>query len=184
VAVPSNRIVVLATLFSLGCAMVEHGYSDRWDYADVEAGIYFNLPPGWSFLPPHSVEAVVGGLANGLPTRSHFGAVREATREYNYPDGFVVFSGPTHHPSGPRLTLSQACARLFANAPYVEDGSRRLFAENHQYCAIPPDPIRGLEGTLYLVVGKAGVIFVAAFAPTFPAETRIGDALRRLYFAP
>ena len=177
-----SRVAIALAVCSLGCAATPRQTPQRWDYVDTQAGIYFSLPPGWAFLPEDTVEAMVAGFGAGA-TRAHFAAVREETRQLNYPDGIVVFSSPppadTH-----TFTLAQACERLFGNAPIVDSSGTRLFAKRERFCAIKPDPTLGLEGTLYLLVSRAELIFVMTFAPTAPVETQAQDALARLLFEP
>ena len=177
----AQLIAIVIAMYSLGCVT-----ADPWDYADTDAGVYFSLPPGWNFLPASRAEAFANRMTNGQPSRAHFWAVREASRGLNYPDSIVVFSSPESDQSAARFTLDEACDRLGRHRPILgdEEGTARVILGGQQFCTVKPDPSLGLEGSLYVGVGRMGLIFVMAFSPTKPAGTQVEDALAQLRFEP
>jgi len=174
------RIAIAFIPFALGCAADMRKPVAEWDYADDEAGVYFTLPPGWIFGP---AEEFVRRLSHGIPSRAHFYAVRKATIQFDYADSVLVFSGPPPAQGEPKLSLREACIRLSRGAPLLsESESRRagIFSGEREFCAIEPNPEHGLEGELYLLMSRGGLLFVMTFAPTLPAESLVQDALDRL----
>jgi len=173
-------IALASAICTLSCVTHESNSVAQWDYADDDSGVYFNLPPGWMFGP---AEEFVRRLSHGMPSKAHFYAVRKATIQFNYQDAVLVFSGPPPAEGEPKLSLRDACVRLSRGAPLVgESGSTRagIFSGNQDSCAIEPNPEHGLEGELYLLMGREGILFVMTFAPTLPAKSQIQDALNRL----
>lgn len=157
-----------------------------WDFADDEFGVYFQLPPGWSFLPDSFVTSVVDAVAGEGSTKAHFGAICDATRTLSYPESILVFSPAASDSAEPAPSpdLEQLC-----RGPLVESldpGSRPdddyVLLGGEKFCYVEPDPISGLNGFLFVGLSRGRAILVMTFAPTDPFKTRVGEALSNLQF--